>query len=276
MTLAEALRGATRQLAEHGIDSAAIDARWLLAAATGLARDRLTLHLQDEITAPARVDLSQMLGKRVRRMPVSHILGGRDFYGRWFKVTPDVLDPRPETETLVAEALKRPFSRVLDMGVGSGCILVTLLANRPAARGVGIDASAEALLVAGENAAAHGVADRITLPQSEWWDDVGSTYDLIVSNPPYLAADEMPGLAPELGYEPRMALTDEADGLSAYRAIAAGLWHHLRPGGRALLEIGPTQARPVAEMMCQAGLIEVSVSPDLDGRDRVISGVRSH
>jgi release factor glutamine methyltransferase len=208
-------------------------------------------------------------------VPVSHILGGRDFYGRWFKVTPDVLDPRPETEILVAQALQRPFTRVLDMGVGSGCILVTLLAERPQARGVGIDISPEAVLVAGDNALAHGVADRITLPQSEWWHDVGSTYDLIVSNPPYIAASEMTALAPEIGFEPRQALTDESDGLSAYRAITAGLMDHLRPGGRVLLEVGPTQAEAVVGLLRAAGLDSVTTTPDLDGRDRVLSAYRA-
>jgi release factor glutamine methyltransferase len=274
-TLAQALQAATRQLAEHGIDSAAVDARWLLAGATGLSRDRLTLHLPAALAPEAAERYAEMLAQRQQRVPVSHILGGRDFYGRWFKVTPDVLDPRPETEILVAQALQRPFTRVLDMGVGSGCILVTLLAERPQARGVGIDISPEAVLVAGDNALAHGVADRITLPQSEWWHDVGSTYDLIVSNPPYIAASEMTALAPEIGFEPRQALTDESDGLSAYRAITAGLMDHLRPGGRVLLEVGPTQAEAVVGLLRAAGLDSVTTTPDLDGRDRVLSAYRA-
>ncbi|MEO1238331.1 MAG: peptide chain release factor N(5)-glutamine methyltransferase [Pseudomonadota bacterium] len=215
--------------------------------------------------------LPQALARRVNREPMSHILGVRAFWKHSFKVTPDVLDPRPETEVLVEAALRAPFERVLDLGTGSGAILISLLAERAGATGVGTDISERAVLVAGENAERLGVADRLILPLSDWWDDVGGTYDLIVSNPPYIAADEMADLAPEvLAYEPREALTDGADGLTAYRIIAARAAVHLRPGGRLLLEIGPTQAAAVSEMLDKGGLCNVRLHPDLDGRDRVV------
>ena len=214
----------------------------------------------------------QAVADRARRVPLSQIVGTRAFWSSEFRVTSDVLDPRPETELLVELALAEPFSKVLDLGTGSGCILISLLQERPDARGVGTDISERAVLVAGENAALLGVADRITLPLSEWYDDIGGRYDLIVSNPPYIAVDEMAGLQPEVrDHEPREALTDEADGLSAYRAIAAGALDHLAPGGRLLVEIGPTQAEAVLEIFAAAGLEELAVHPDLDGRDRVIS-----
>jgi release factor glutamine methyltransferase len=190
-------------------------------------------------------------------------------------VTRDVLDPRPETETLVALALAEPFTRVLDLGTGSGCILVSLLAERHAAQGVGTDVSPAALLIAGENAAWHGVAERVILTPSDWFGDIGGQYDLIVSNPPYIAAHEMAGLSPEVrDHEPRGALTDEADGLTAYRAIAEGAGRFLVPGGRLLVETGPTQGPAVSRLFAGAGLEAVAVHPDLDGRDRVVSARR--
>ena len=184
-----------------------------------------------------------------------------------------MLDPRPETETLIAAALEAPFARVLDLGTGSGAILVTLLAETPMATGVGTDISPAALAIAGENALRHGVDGRIVLPVSDWWADVGGVYDLIVSNPPYVAEDEMAGLAPEVrDWEPKAALTDGADGLSAYRAIAPAASRHLAPGGRLILEIGAGQGPAVRDILRAAGFAEVSVHPDLDGRDRVVSG----
>jgi len=215
--------------------------------------------------------LAEAAARRAAREPVSHILGYRDFWKHRFAVTPDVLDPRPETEALVEIALAAPFSKVLDLGTGSGAIVISLLAERPGATGVGTDISPRAVLVAGRNAVAAGVADRLIMPLSDWWEDVGGTYDLIVSNPPYIAGDEMAGLSPEVReHEPRMALTDDGDGLSAYRAITAGAARHLAPGGRLLLEIGPTQARAVTALLDRGGLEFVAVHPDLDGRDRVL------
>ena len=271
-TLQQALAEATAQLAAKGIDSAARDARLLIARATGIDRARLTLHLRNDLSDEAEGAFFHMIRDRLTRMPLSHILGGREFYGRWFSVTPDVLDPRPETEILVAAALEAPFRTVLDLGTGSGAILLTLLAERPGATGTGTDLSGLALAVAGANARALGLEDRLHLLEGRWFDPVDGRFDLIVSNPPYIAADEMAGLAPEVLCEPRIALTDEADGLSAYRAIATGAPAHLAPGGWLRVEIGPTQGRAVAELFRAAGLQDVSVRPDLDGRDRVVCG----
>ncbi|MDJ0638032.1 MAG: peptide chain release factor N(5)-glutamine methyltransferase [Paracoccaceae bacterium] len=218
------------------------------------------------------VDFEEAIRQRAARVPVSQILGRRAFWRHEFRVTPDVLDPRPETETLVELALQEPFRKVLDLGTGSGCIVISLLAERPEARGIGTDVSERAVLVAGENAMAAGVADRLVLPLSDWFEDVGGRFDLIVSNPPYIAADEMAGLEPEVrDHEPRAALTDEGDGLSAYRIIAAKAGDHLTPGGRVLVEIGASQGQAVSELFRAAGLEDVRVHPDLDGRDRVVS-----
>ncbi len=273
MKIREALVIGRRMLEGEGIDSAARDVRLFMAAVLEVEPGRLTLHLDDELGDGVKeaVYFADVL-ERTRRVPVSHILGRRAFFGRQFAVTPDVLDPRPETETLVEQALAEPFSTILDIGTGSGCILVSLLAERPQAIGTGTDLSPAALAVAQQNATALGVADRCAFQQGNWFQAVGGQYDLIVSNPPYIAVDEMDNLARELSYEPRMALTDEGDGLSAYRAITAGALAHLTPGGRLMVEIGPTQAGAVSEMFRAGGLQQVRVMQDLDGRDRVVVG----
>jgi release factor glutamine methyltransferase len=268
------LRRLTARLAAAGLDQPAREARLLMAAALEVAPGRLTLYMPDPLPEAARARARTLAERRAAGEPVSHLLGFREFYGRRFAVDGRVLDPRPETEVLVVEALRHDFAEVLDLGTGSGCILVTLLAERPGARGLGVDASPEALEVARANAAALGAAGRCDLRVSDWYAEVAGRFDLIVSNPPYISAAEMPGLDPGLAYEPRMALTDEGDGLSAYRAIAAGAADHLRPGGRLLVEIGPTQAQDVAAIFQGCGLGQIACARDFDGRDRVISAAR--
>ena len=271
-TAAEALRAAIPVLAAAGIEEAPRDARLLLAHAMGIAPDRLTLHLPDPLAPAAAARLAAALAARAARQPVAQITGRRQFWGRPFQVTRDTLDPRPETETLVAAALEQPFARVLDLGTGTGCILVTLLAERPGATGTGLDLSPAALAVAAANAAALGVADRARFALSDWFAAAEGRHDLIVANPPYIAAAEMAGLAPEVrDWDPHLALTPGGDGLAAYRAIAAGAGAHLAPGGRLLLEIGPTQGAAVAGLLRAAGLVDVTIRTDLDGRDRVLA-----
>jgi release factor glutamine methyltransferase len=272
MTWAPLLRDAVARLAAAGVPDAPRDARVLLAHALGLAPDRLTLHLADAPDPAATGRFAALVTARANRTPVSHLTGQRLFWGRSFRVTPAVLDPRPETETLVALALAEPFARVLDLGTGSGCILLSLLADRPAATGLGVDLSADALAVARDNAARLGLQTRATFQASDWCAAVTGQFDLIVSNPPYIAAAEMPGLAPEvLRHEPHLALTDGADGLTAYRALAMQAPGHLAPGGRLLAEIGPTQGPAVAALFAGARLAGIRIHPDMDGRDRVVS-----
>ncbi len=270
-TVQEFLTNAAHRLHDLGIQNAPRDVRRLMADALSVDTAHLTLRLKDDLDDAARETFEAHMARRCERVPVSQIVGWREFWGRRFRVTPDVLDPRPETEALIEVALQEPFERMLDLGTGSGCIAVTLLAESEDATGVATDISPEGILVAGENAASHGVADRLILPLSEWYADIGGRFDLIVSNPPYIAADEMDGLAPEVrDHEPRIALTDKADGLTAYRAIATGAGDHLTPGGRLLVEIGPTQAEAVSDIFSAAGLDVVAVHPDLDGRTRVV------
>ena len=270
-TVRKALGAAAEALAGAGVEDAARDARRLLAYAMGVAPDRITLMSDEVVDGDALMTLGRAVGDRAAGRPVSRIVGGRWFYGRWFEVTDAVLDPRPETETLVAAALEEPFARVLDLGTGSGAIIVTLLAERADAKGVGSDVSEDAVLVAGRNAARYSVEDRVVFPASDWWDDIGGRYDLIVSNPPYISVSEMDGLAREVReHDPRMALTDEGDGLGAYRVIASGAAAFLTPGGRLMVEVGAGQAGDVAALFESAGLENIETRADLDGRERVV------
>lgn len=273
MRVRDGLAAGASRLAAAGVPDPARDARWLMAEALGVASDRLTLLSGDPLGAEAAAAFDRMVVERARFRPVAQILGRRTFWGRDFAVTEAVLDPRPETETLVALALGGPAARrVLDIGTGSGAILLTLLAEWPAALGVGTDIDQAALAVAATNAARLGVADRVDLQRTHWADGVAGRFDLVVSNPPYIAEVEVGGLAPDVReWEPRHALTPGPTGLESYRCIATGFGRTLAPGGRVLLEIGPAQGRPVAEILIAAGLRDVAVHPDLDGRDRVVS-----
>lgn len=270
MTGAEALARGVRLLRDAGVPEAAGDARRLLAHVLGVVPGRLTLVLADPMSDRQSAAYDALLAQRAKRRPVSQLVGARMFWGREFLVTPDVLDPRPETEILIAAALEEPFARVLDLGTGSGCILLTLLAERPAAIGLGLDLSPPALGVARRNAERIGVAGRVDLRTSDWFAAAEGLFDLIVSNPPYIARDEMAGLEPEVrDWEPRLALTDEGDGLEAYRAILSGARAHLAPGGRLLMEHGPTQAEAIAAIGQAKGYACPEVRRDFDGRDRM-------
>lgn len=270
--LRDALPAAAARLAAAGVETPGRDARLLLAAATGLPPDRLSLNPDLALDVAAAARLEALVAARAARRPMAQILGWRDFWRHRFRVTPDVLDPRPETETLVAEALRAPFARVLDLGTGSGAILLSLLAERPQATGLGTDISEPALDVARANAAALGLTGRAAFRRADWFAGVEGRYDLIVSNPPYIAESEIDGLAPEVrDWEPRGALTPGGDGLAAYRAIAAGASAHLAQGGRLVVEIGVGQGAAVAAILGAAGLGPVRVLPDLDGRDRVVA-----
>ncbi len=271
-TAAALLAPAIARLRAAGIIDPARDARLLLAHALDLPADRLTLHLHDPLPPGAAARMDALIARRAARQPVSQIIGARLFWGRQFIVTPDVLDPRPETETLIEAALTAPFARVLDLGTGSGVILLTLLAERAQASGLGVDISPPALDVARRNAQALGLEGRAQFRLSDWFTAVEGRFDLIIANPPYIAAAEMPALAPETReWEPALALTPGGDGLGAYRIIAQGAAAFLNPGGRLLMEIGPAQGAAVAALCRAGGLAGVQVLPDMDGRDRVVA-----
>lgn len=270
---AEALRAAVPRLAAAGLAEPAKDARYLMAHALQVPFDRLMLHLPDPLPPEAAERFAAAIAARLRHQPVAQIIGWRDFWGRRFRVTPDTLDPRPETEILVAEALCRPFDRMLDLGTGTGCILLSCLADRPMATGLGVDLSDAALAVARDNAERLGLAGRASFVLSDWCAAVAGRFDLIVSNPPYIAADEMAALAPDVrAWEPHLALSPGGDGLDAYRRICRDAPARLKAGGRLIVEIGPSQGAAVLALMRAAGLVDLQVLPDWDGRDRVVRG----
>lgn len=269
MTAAQALRAASAQIG-------ATDARALLAYALGIAPERLTLHLPNPISDTALATYQTAIAARLTHQPVAQIIGRRMFWRHEFIVTRDTLDPRPETEILVAEALRRPALKVLDLGTGTGCILLSILAGLPMARGVGADISPAALDVAARNAAALGLEKRVRFQQSDWFSKISDRFDLIVANPPYIAADEMGHLSKDVyDWEPHLALTPGGDGLDPYRIIAGGAGARLMAGGRILLEIGPTQGAAVSAFLSAQGFDRVHILPDLDGRPRVVSAEKS-
>ncbi|MBP7002852.1 peptide chain release factor N(5)-glutamine methyltransferase [Amaricoccus sp.] len=269
-TVQAAVAAAAAELAAAGVAEPLRDARALMAAALGLGASGLTPALRDPLAPEAAARFAGLVAARAARRPVAQILGRRAFWGRDFTVTADVLDPRPETEALVELALAGPApARLLDLGVGSGAILATLLAEWPDAYGVGVDLSPAALAVAATNAAQLGVASRAGFVRGDWLAGIAGPFELVVANPPYIAGAEMAGLAPEVrDWEPQLALTPGPRGIEAYEAIAARLGAVLAPGGRALLEIGATQGVAVAAVFRAAGFA-VALRPDLDGRDRV-------
>jgi release factor glutamine methyltransferase len=218
------------------------------------------------------------IARREAREPVSRILGEREFHGRPFRVTPDTLDPRPDTETLVqmALALMPKTARFLELGAGTGAVAVTLLAERPECFGVATDISAAALAVARGNAERHGVADRLRLLEGSWFEPVSGVFDIIVSNPPYIPAGDIAGLSPDVrSFDPRLALDGGADGLDAYRAIAAGAADRLVPGGHVAVEIGAGQAAEVAAIFLLAGFLPAGQHLDLGGHVRCLAFQRA-
>jgi len=224
--------------------------------------------------------------RRLAGEPVSRILGRREFFGRVFAVTPEVLDPRPETELLVEAALRlRPHIEALagsapvacDLGSGSGAIIVSLLAEWPVLKGLAVDISAPALRVTRRNAAAHGVAKRLLCVQGSWLEPIGGPIDLLLANPPYISERDIAGLQREVReHDPHLALAGGADGLDAYRAIARRAKDVLRPGGWLLVEVGAGQAQAVRALFTRAGLaadeaLLPSILADLAGVERVVA-----
>jgi release factor glutamine methyltransferase len=219
------------------------------------------------------------IARRLQGEPVSRIMSVKEFYGRSFIVDKHTLDPRPDTEILIDAVLdtlkdrREEPVRILDLGTGTGCILLTLLAELPLARGIGSDASAGALEIARRNAEALGVGDRAGFVAGDWFEPIGGRFDIVVSNPPYVASGEIAGLAREVSYDPLLALDGGADGLEAYRRIASCVTDVLSPGGMVILEVGETQAEAVLGLLCDAGLkIEAGrpIWTDLAGRQRCV------
>jgi release factor glutamine methyltransferase len=275
------LRDTAVALTAAGIDNVRFEARLLLSHASGMRTEEMVARGRDPAPPAIEQALRALTARRVRREPMAYILGEREFWGLPFKVTPAVLVPRPDSETLIEAALalmpdRTRAWRILDLGLGSGCLLLTLLKEFGQARGVGLDVAPDALVVAQGNAESLGVADRATLKIGDWrqpgWIDLlGGPFDLVVSNPPYIEASAIDGLMPEVArYEPRLALDGGEDGLAAYRVMAAAGPRLVAAGGYFVVEGGEGQATEIAGLFAAAGLMPGTPFKDLAGIDRVV------
>ncbi len=278
-TIKALLAWTTDFLTAKGFEAAKREAEILLAHVLGGKRMDLFVRFDEQPTDAERTKFRELIHRRVAGWPVAYLVGSREFYLLSFDVDPAVLVPRPDTETLVLEAIKRlkPLAApaVLDIGTGSGCIAVSLAHQKKDARVTATDVSPDALAVAKRNAAKHGVADRMTFLQGDLFAPLpaGSTFDLIASNPPYIAQSEFAALAPDVrDHEPRLALDGGPDGLAFYRRIANGVVPFLKPGGTLLLEIGYTQDDAVRSLLAERPELEVGATlKDAGGHPRVVT-----
>ncbi len=275
MTIREAVQKAKIRLAENQVPDAETDAMLLLQSVCGIDRARYYACMDEELEEAD--GYLEKVGLRAARIPLQQITGEQYFCGLRFLVTEDVLCPRPETETLVEEALKRlgRGNRFLDLCTGSGCIAVSLLKMREDLLGEGCDLSGRALEIASKNAALHSVADRLKLRQGDLFEAASGTYDMIVSNPPYIASEEISELMEEVrDHEPHMALDGGPDGLAFYRSILEGAGNHLTEKGWLIVEIGYDQGSVVRSMFVDHLFESVQVIKDLAGHDRIVLGQR--
>jgi release factor glutamine methyltransferase len=276
MTPRDLLAQIAATLGAAGIENARSEAWLLLAAATGRERVALIADAPETLTAEEQARLEEVVRRRRAREPLAYILGEKEFWSLPFEVGPAVLIPRPESETVVEAALAqlaerdRPL-RVLDLGVGSGCLLLALLAELPHATGLGVDDSTAALELARRNAERLGLAARADVLQGHWGEGLRERFDLIVSNPPYVAERDWDALQPEIReFEPKAALVAGPDGLAAYRALAPECARLLAQGGVCALEIGFAQGDAVAALLAAQGLIVTERARDLGGIERCL------
>ena len=273
MTYREAIETGTRILQKENIADAKIDAWYLLQMACKIDRNFYYLHEEDELTAEQQSEYESTVHKRAEHVPLQYIIGEQEFMGLKFKVNSNVLIPRQDTETLVEEALRvaKPGMRVLDLCTGSGCIIISLAKNVADISCTGSDISKQALLVAKENAKANEV--EVEWERSDLFENISGTFDLIVSNPPYIPTGEIPGLMPEVrDFEPVDALDGKEDVLYFYRIITEKSPEYLTSDGYLYFEIGYDQGEAVSAMMRQCGYTQVEVIKDLAGNDRVVKG----
>lgn len=273
-TIGRVLGWTTDYFKRKGIDSPRLTAELLLGHVLGCERVRLYMEFDRPLNKDELAGYRGLVERRATGEPTFYLLGAKDFYGRSFKVDSRVLVPRPETEHVVEEALKRlapdAAGTVLELCVGSGCLGLTLLAERPELRLVAVDLSADALAVARENAAALGLSDRAELLEGDLFAPVaGRSFAMIVANPPYVARGDIDGLAAEVRREPRLALDGGPDGLEIIRRLVAAAPAFLAPGGWLLMEIGEGQGAALLALLAAAGLIDAAILDDLAGLERV-------
>ena len=277
-TIGGAVTAAARRLAQAGVPTPHADGRLLVQHALGVDRGGLLTERDRVLDADERARLRRAVDRRAAREPISRIVGVREFWSLEFRLSPAVLDPRPDSEAVVEAALScvpdrtLPLS-VLDLGTGSGCLLLALLHELPAAWGVGIDVDPDAVAVARDNARRLRLADRAAFLCSDWAAPLAGRFDLVVANPPYIGRLDRAELAPEVGvYDPPMALDGGSDGLAAYRRLSAGLDGLLPSGGHVVLEVGAGQADAVEELLRARGLVVRGRWLDLSGIDRSVIG----
>ena len=276
--LREVLRHAEALLREAGVDTPELDARILMGAALGMTREHMLIHATARLN-PAQVGrVLGFIARRVDREPVSRILGRREFWSLDFHLSPATLDPRPDSETLIDEALagiadkKAPLS-VLDLGTGTGCLLLALLSELPNAAGTGIDRSEEAVATATANARRLGLGQRARFAVGDWGTGLTERFDLVVSNPPYIPDAEIETLAPEVvRFDPVAALAGGPDGLNAYRTIIAQLPNLLKSNGKVIFEVGAGQSGDVSALLASAGFSGIGTRRDLAGVERAVFG----
>lgn len=274
MTYREALNLGERVLSLADIEDRRTDAWLLLSMVCKMDRSFYYLHMEEDMPEEQVSEYEIALKKRAERVPLQYIVGETEFMGLKFKVNSNVLIPRQDTETLVEEALKvvKPGMRVLDLCTGSGCIIISILRNVTNVEGYAIDISKQALNVAKENARLNDVS--VMFERSDLFDNVTGTFDIIVSNPPYIRTEEIVKLMPEVqSFEPMEALDGKEDGLYFYREIVAKCKDYLNPDGRILFEIGYDQGEAVSVLLREAGFADVRVIKDLAHNDRVVTGM---
>jgi release factor glutamine methyltransferase len=275
-TLGSAIAETAFALAATGLDEPRRRARRLTAAALGLSSADVFAHPEQKLGPAERDRIAAMLDRVLKGEPLTRILGRREFWGLEFSLSVDTLDPRPETETIVEAVLaRRPDRnrayRILDLGTGSGCLLLALLSELGNASGIGVDITRGAVMTARRNAAALGLAARARFVISDWASALVGRFDIVVANPPYIDSAAIPALPPEVrDHDPHCALDGGADGLMAYRAMTGELPDLLAAGGLFATEIGSDQADAVAALLRQAGLTVEAVVPDLAGLPRCV------
>ncbi|MDX1948870.1 MAG: peptide chain release factor N(5)-glutamine methyltransferase [Rickettsiales bacterium] len=277
LMLKTAWKNASTRLRSAGINTPLLDARVLLQNVLNIRYEELLISASRILTEEERKKFENLLLRRLRREPVAKIIEEKEFWGAKFKTNFDTLDPRPETETIIEAILKNYKDKnrklkILDLGTGSGCIIISLLREFHNATGLGVDVSLSALQVARENAENLQVSERLDFVQSNWFDSVNDKFDIIVSNPPYIKNDSINHLQAEVSlFEPKLALEGGEDGLDAYRKIIAQVENHLGIHGRCFFEIGKWQEEQVAEIIQQNGFTINEAWEDLAGIPRVIS-----
>jgi len=278
MIVSEALKRAAERLRDAGTDNPRLDARLLLGTALAVDNHWLFNHPDAPIAAETLDRFESLLVRRCAREPISLILGRREFWSMEFQVTRDTLAPRPDSETLIEAVLQQVRDgplRLLDLGTGTGCLLLSLLRELPHAEGVGVDRSEAALAVAIGNAQRLGFAERCEFRISDWFTAIAGRFDIIICNPPYIPSGDIAGLDPEVArYEPIGALDGGADGLDDYRSLARQIPDRLNAGGIAAFEVGAGQAPDVAKLLKEAGLTIRDIRKDLGGIERCVLASR--